>query len=253
MTDSLREQLLKLGFKKPEPVARPAPPAKPHGHSAGRKGNADRNAPQRPGQQRPGQQRPGQQRPDQQRADHDRSAPSRDAHKPGPQPQRLGQRNQAPRPNDARPQHRDGANPAQPARSQEEIDLARAYALRERQEREERETARKEAEMKARERKLRRQQLQSLVEGKALNDAEAELMRHFPHREKIKRVHVTQTQLEALNAGGMGVVQIEGRYLLVDREIALAVQAVFADALVLLPEPGSEPDDEIVPAPTVGE
>jgi len=205
MTDSLREQLLKLGFKKPEPPARPAQVHKPKS-----------NAPQ----QGRGPQRPA------------AAAAQRVDPRPSSPPRRAPAAPQVPR----------------PPRSQEEIDLARAYALRERQERDERETARREAEAKARARRERRQQLQALVQGKSVNDAEAELMRHFPHREKIRRVHVTAAQLAALNNGELGVVQIEGRYLLVDRDTAVAVRAVFEDALVLLPDPGSSEDDDLAAA-----
>ena len=204
MTDSLREQLLKLGFKKPEPVVKPQP------------AGGNKRAPHAP-------------------------APAHDK-KPG-----AARPAQPQRPSTARPQaqgQRVDARPPKPPRSQEEIDLARAYALRDRQEREEREAAKREAETKARERRERRQQLQALVQGKTINDPEADLMRHFPHRDKIKRIHVNAAQLSALNAGELGVVQIEGRYLLVDREVALAVRAVFEDALVLLPEPGATEDDD---------
>jgi uncharacterized protein len=211
MTDSLRDQLLKLGFKKPEPPARPAVPARTGQRPPPGKPAAAAGQPQRPGG----------------------NPQNRNPQRPQDRPQRPGQGKPAQQAKSAVP------------RSQEEIDLARAYALRDRQEREEKEAARREAELKARERRERRLRLQALVAGKTVNDPAAELLRHFPHRDKIKRVHVNESQLAALNAGALGVVQIEGRYLLVDRETALAVQLVFADALVLLPEPGSQDEDEI--------
>lgn len=216
MTDSLRDQLLKLGFKKPEPPVRaPTPPQRPtaqpgkpharlHGNSEAAiapNGRAPRQHPARPGAPAPNGGRP---------------------QRSGPGPQR----------------------PAQPARSQEEIDLAKAYALRDRLEREERERAKREAETKARERREKRLQLRGLLQGKSLNDAEADLMRHFPHSGKIKRVHVNAEQLLRLNAGELGVVQSDGHYLLVDRETALAVRELYAEALLLLPEPGDASEDD---------
>lgn len=207
MTDSLRDQLLKLGFKKPEPPARPtAPPTRPGSQAA------------RPQHQ---------QRPAGQAHAASKAAPPR-VH---PDPRAVS----APRPQ---------AQAPKAPRSQEEIDLARAYALRDRQEREERERAKREAEAKAKERRERRVLLRNLLQGKSVNDPEAELLRHFPQSDKIKRVHVNAEQLQRLNAGDLGVVQMEGRYLLVDRECALAVRAVVPEAVVLLPEPGEANDDD---------
>ncbi len=216
MTDSLRDQLMKLGFKKPEPPARPAAPPQRH---AGKPAVAQAN--QRNGGAKPAaapaNARPGQQ---QQRPQQDR-------------PQQDSRRSQAPRPDSPKPQ-----------RSQEEIDLARAYAMRDRLEREERERIKRETEAKARERREKRAQLRTLLEGKSQNDAEADLLRHFPQGGKIKRVHVNAEQLPRLNAGELGVVQMEGRYYLVDRDTALAVRTVVPEALVLLPEPGDAGDDD---------
>ncbi|HEY0178525.1 MAG TPA: DUF2058 family protein [Dokdonella sp.] len=135
-------------------------------------------------------------------------------------------------------------------RARGEIDLAKAYALREQQEREQRVREQREAERRAREKKERRQKLVALLNGKALNDAAAEIARHFPHAGKIRRVYVTAEQLSRLNAGELAVVQQAGRFLLVAREVGLAAQAIDADALVLLCEPGAV-DEDGVPADLV--
>jgi uncharacterized protein YaiL (DUF2058 family) len=84
-----------------------------------------------------------------------------------------------------------------------------------------------------------------LLGGKALNRPEADIARHFPHRDRICRIHVDAAQLGRLNAGDLGVVQLAGRYLLVDREVALAAQAIEPEALVLLCEPGAAEDDGV--------
>ncbi len=146
----------------------------------------------------------------------------------------------APRPRATRPA---------PARSEPraDIDLARAYALRERSEREARETERREAERVARERKERKRRLNALLAGKALNLADAEIPRHFPHRGKIRRVYVTATQLAALNGGEIAVLHWLGRYLLVDRATALAAQEIDPEVLALLGEEGAV-DEDGVPA-----
>ncbi|MGA8279208.1 MAG: DUF2058 family protein [Rhodanobacteraceae bacterium] len=130
-------------------------------------------------------------------------------------------------------------------RGSSEIDLARAYALRERSERDERERIRREAEQRAREKKERRRKLAQLLEGQALNLADADIPRHFPHRDRIRRIYVSTSQLPRLNAGELGVVQLLGRYLLVNRDIALAAQAIDADALVLLCDSTASADDDV--------
>lgn len=154
------------------------------------------------------------------------------------------------RPDQARRPHLGGdkqrqASPSAPAKSSEELDLARAYALRARDEKQERERTERAATELARQKKERKQKLAQLVSGKSLNDASAEQARHFTHGNKIRRVYCTPEQLIKLNLGELGVVQNTGRYLLVDRETALAAQAIDADALVLLPDPNAAPDDDI--------
>lgn len=125
------------------------------------------------------------------------------------------------------------------------IDLARAYALRAQEEARERARNQREAEQQARARKEARRKLQALLHDKALNLAEAERLRHFEYHGKIRRVHVDDAQLRALNAGELGVVQLGGRYLLVDAAIARAAGAIDPDALALLVEPGSVGDDDV--------
>jgi uncharacterized protein YaiL (DUF2058 family) len=130
-------------------------------------------------------------------------------------------------------------------RGQAEIDLAKAYALRDITERAERERVQREAEQRAREKKERRNRLTTLLGGKALNAKDADIPRHFPHANKIRRVYVTAEQLPRLNGGELGVVQLAGRYLLVSSDIAKAVREIDADALVLLcdsVEQGAEDD-----------
>lgn len=179
MADSLRDQLLALGFAKSKPPERPQKQHKPHQHHEQRK--------------------------------------------PAPPPQQQQQR--APR----------------------EPDLAQAYAIRDRTEREERARVQREAEAAARAKKERKAKLSALLAGKSLNAADAEHARHFPHGEKIRRVYVTAEQLPRLNRGELGVVQLAGRYMIVEREVALAAQAIAAEALVLLPDPNAPVEDDIPP------
>lgn len=180
MTDSLRDQLMKLGFapKKPEPPKPRPMQGKPHG--SGKPQGRPQPQPSRPPQQRP----------------------QRDA------------------------------------RSQEEIDLAKAYALRAKAERDEAEAAKREAERKAQEKRERKIQMAALLDGKAQNVADAEHPRHFEHGGKIKRVYGTETQIAAINAGDLGIVMQDGHFRIVARDIALAVRDLEPRCLVLLLEPG---------------
>jgi len=114
--------------------------------------------------------------------------------------------------------------PAPPRRERSEIDLAKAYALRDSNERAQRDREQREAEQRAREKKERRQRLAQLLNGKAQNAQDADIARHFPHANKIRRVYVTAAQLPRLNGGELGVVQLAGRYLIVDIETAKAVR-----------------------------
>jgi len=65
-----------------------------------------------------------------------------------------------------------------------------------------------------------------------LNAEAADIARHFPYGGKIKRIYVTAEQLTALNAGELGVVQLNGRYLLVTAEVLAQSEAVFAASAI---------------------
>src|SRR3546814_3376259 len=82
-------------------------------------------------------------------------------------------------------------------------------------EKDERIAAERLKQEQARLRREAKAKLAALLKDKALNDANADLVRHFDYGGKIKRIHVNAGQLKALNAGELGVVQLDGRYLLV--------------------------------------
>jgi len=133
----------------------------------------------------------------------------------------------------ARPQGR----PA-PARKPE-FDLGKAYALRAQKEKDERIAAEAAKQEEARLRREARAKLAELLAGKALNDANAEQVRHFEYGGKIKRVHVTPEQLVALNKGELGVIQCEGRYVLVSAEVLAQAKEIFAAAIALEVDPNA--------------
>jgi uncharacterized protein YaiL (DUF2058 family) len=152
--------------------------------------------------------------------------PKRDARKPpakGGKPAHAGK----PKP----PPHK--------PRQREDIDLAKAYAIRAQKEKDERIESERLKQEEARRRREARAKLAQLLQGKALNAGidEADHVRHFEYGGKIKRVHVTAAQLKALNAGELGVVQVDGRYLLVDAATLAQAEAVFAPAVALKVDP----------------
>lgn len=201
MTDSLRDQLLGLGFKPAPEPRKPAPdkfarPVAPRG-----------------------------------------TAPQRRPH-PGNKPHeaRAGQRKPADaRPQTGRPQtpSRQGGNP----RSQEDIDLAKAYAIRAQKEKQERLDAEREKQEAARLRREAKAKFAEFVKDKALNDPAAEIARHFDYGGKIKRIHVTEAQFKALNAGELGVAQLDGRYLLLSSAVLAEAEAIFPAAIALKVDP----------------
>lgn len=170
--------------------------------------------------------------------------PRRDAR---PAPQQV--RNQKPgagnRPQQARPPR---VNPAHAqrklARSREDIDLAKAYAIRAQREKDERIEAERLKQEEARQRREAKARLAELLAGKGLNTSDAEHVRHFEYGGKIKRVHVTAEQLKALNAGKLGVIQLDGRYMLVDAETLAMAEATFAPAVALKVDPNATAGDD---------
>ena len=134
--------------------------------------------------------------------------------------------------------------PAGKPRTQGEIDLARAYAIRAQREKDERIEAERQKQEQARQRREARARLAEFLEGKVLNVADAEHVRHFEYGGKIKRIYVTAEQLKALNDGALGVVQNNGRYLLVDAATLAQAEAIFADAVALRIDPQAPVEDD---------
>ncbi|WP_374501314.1 DUF2058 domain-containing protein [Pseudoxanthomonas sp.] len=194
MSDSLRDQLLGLGFK-------PAP--KPERKPEARKPDARRPGPRPPG----------------------RGAAPAPRTGPGGKP---------------RPSQGQSRKP----RSQEEIDLAKAYAIRAQREKDERIEAERVKQEEARLRREAKAKLEAFLKDKALNDAEADIARHFPYGGKIKRIYVNAEQLKALNAGELGVVQQNGRYLLVTSDVLAEAEAIFAAAVALKVDPNATAEED---------
>ncbi|MEG2806039.1 DUF2058 family protein [Stenotrophomonas sp.] len=210
MSDTLRDQLLGLGFK-----SAPKPERKPDARRDGRPGNkpAGARAPGKPADAA----RPPREGDAARRAPHGRGRPG--GGRPG--------QGQSPNAGQGKP------------RSREDIDLAKAYAIRAQKEKDDRIEAERLKQEEARLRREAKAKLEVLLEGKSLNDAGAEIARHFNYGGKIKRVYVTAEQLKALNAGELGVLQQNGRYMLVTAEVLDQAEAVFAPSVALRVDPNA--------------
>lgn len=130
------------------------------------------------------------------------------------------------------------------ARRSGEMDLGKAYAIRAQTEKQERIEAERIKQEQARVLREAREKLAELLAGKALNADSAEVARHFDYGGKIKRIHVTPEQLKALNAGELGVVQLNGRYLLVSAGLLVQAEAIFPQAVALKVDPQAPATDE---------
>lgn len=231
MSDTLRDQLLGLGFK---PAPKPEKPARPPNEARrGPHANADSNARPQGGRANNSgaNARPG--------GKPDGRADARPGAKPGAHPG-----NRPARPGGGRPQQNAGAQQQRKPRSQEEIDLAKAYAIRAQREKEERIEAERVKQEEARVRREAKAKFAELVKDKGLNDPAADIARHFGYGNKIKRIYVNEAQLKQLNAGELGVVQLDGRYMLVTAELLAQAESIFPQAVALKVDPNATAEED---------
>ncbi len=225
MSDSLRDQLLGLGFK---PAPKPDKPARPpQDHRRDASGAQRTHASPKPGA-----------KPADGHARRDRGP------RPGQEARPQGTQPQTPRPQRQHPQKPGGQPQGRKPRTQEEMDLAKAYAIRAQREKEERIEAERVKQEEARLRREAKAKLAEFLKDKGLNDPAADIARHFEYGTKIKRIYVNAEQLKALNAGELGVVQQDGRYLLVTTETLVQAEALFAPAVALKVDPNAPAGDD---------
>src|SRR6056297_682775 len=129
-----------------------------------------------------------------------------------------------------------GGNRPQPS------DLERAWRARRKAEKDEAERVKQARVADQEARRKRNLELDAIVEGKALNVDDAELPRYFEHLGRIRRVLCTPKQRDRINSGELGIVNLRGRYLIVEPDV-LARYKSLADDLV--PDlSGNEPDGQ---------
>jgi len=247
MTNSMKDLLLGLGFKPaPPPVhkdvqapaAKNQPRSRPADERVRQATRPERSdAPHRQHQGHPSQhettrRQPSHQPPSQRHPSQPRNPAHTSAHVPQKPNAEPGARIDRPR-----------REPPQ-QRTREEIDLARAYAIRAQKEKDERIEAERLKQEAARIKREAKAKIAELLRGKTVNDANADLPRHFDYNGKIRRVHVTEAQLKSLNGGDLGVVQLDGRYLLVDAGLAREVHVLLPSLVALLVDPNAPVTDD---------
>ena len=231
MADSLRDQLLKSGLvKEVREEKRPSGPSPRHGKPASASASSASGQPYAGDRPKHG------------------GKPQQGAKGPqgGGQGGRQGQGS-----NNGKPRHHGGKPGAQgnprPPRNDGEIDLAKAYAMRAQTDAAERRRIEAEAAEVARQRKEKKRKVEELLKDKALNRADADQVRHFPYGEKIRRVYLDTAQLAAVNAGELGIVQQNGRYLVVEKSVIDALREIGPEFIALMVDPNAvdESDDGV--------
>lgn len=206
---SLRDQLLQAGFTQSKPEPKPQP--KPE-------------------------------------ARREHSSQQRRGGGPGQQPQRRDgrpQTQQARRPEERKPE---APRPPREPKPGGEPSLAHAYQIRAETEKREREEAQKRAQEEAARKREQRLKLAALVAGKAQNNPAGEHARNFFYGKKIRKVNVTPEQFQMLNAGELGVAQVDGRFMILSPELIREVLVLAPQHVALFVPEGigasTNPDDD---------
>jgi uncharacterized protein YaiL (DUF2058 family) len=143
----------------------------------------------------------------------------------------------------------------QPAgRTDGEMSLDQAWALREQEEqrrgREEQRRAQEARSRRQEEERRRRainEQVRAIIDAHRLNRDDAEIARNFLFRGRIRRIYVTPEQQAALTAGELGIAYLAGAYHVLAPDHLEAVRAVSCEHVVEL-DSGSA-GEEAFPVP----
>ena len=125
-----------------------------------------------------------------------------------------------------------------------EVSLDRAYAMRKLEEKKQADTARKRKQAEDRKRRQLNKDIKAIVSKHRLNDAKAEIPRHFMFRGRIRKINLTSDQLKALNAGDLGIAYVSGGYHLLDPQHVEAVRNLSEDHIPDLASVETEEEKE---------
>ncbi len=129
------------------------------------------------------------------------------------------------------------------------IDLAKAYRLKAREEGKGTAASKQRRQKEDERRRRLNAKIRALVEPQALNTADADRVRNFHDKGRIRMVRVTEAQLDALNRGELGLVYLSGRYFLLKRSVVDQVKALSAEHVPDLASQASDHDDGEHPVP----
>lgn len=129
-----------------------------------------------------------------------------------------------------------------------ELTLEQAYALKKKDEQKRADLARRKKQEEDRRRKKLNCAIRTIVEANRLNRDDAEIARNFMFRGRIRKVHVTPEQLQALNSGELGIAYLSGGYHLLTKEHTEQVRRLSADHVPDL-ESGLDEDEGEFPVP----
>jgi len=125
---------------------------------------------------------------------------------------------------------------------QHDSDLAAAYRAKQAAEKRDKEHQKQKKVAEQEARRLRNLQLDKISTDKMQNDEQAELPRYFNYMGKIRRIMVTQQQLDAINAGELGIAVLRSRPILLDIQTHAQFKEIAPD---LIPDMGGdEPSGE---------
>ncbi len=124
-----------------------------------------------------------------------------------------------------------------PKKHQHDSDLAAAYRAKVAAEKRDKDYQKQKKVAEQEARRLRNLQLDKIIEDKLLNDDKAELPRYFNYMGKIRRILVNQQQLDAINAGELGIGVLRSRPVLLDLETHAKYKELAPD---LIPEMGGD-------------
>ena len=136
--------------------------------------------------------------------------------------------------------------PAKPVESSE-LTLEKAYQARVIEEKRQIAEKKQQAEQKALEKRDRKHKALALISGESRNLPQATELRYFTYAGKIRSIYVSAEQRVAINTAALGIVQMDGRFHLVDANIAEQIRqiapefiALYGLALEAEPSPGNE-------------
>ena len=137
--------------------------------------------------------------------------------------------------------------PAVKSADSDELTLEKAYQARIIDEKRQIAEKKQQAEQKAQEKRDRKHKTATLLAGNSKNLPQATELRYFTYSGKIRSIYVSAEQRLAINSAALGIVQFDGRFHLVEANIAEQIKqiapefiALYGLALEAEPSPGNE-------------